>query len=136
MSGVQGKQNMARMLDLLRAAPPAQIGDLPVTCVEDLQDENGRMGPIKGATDRAARNVLVFHLGYRGRIALRPSGTEPKAKAYVEVCSPPAAGASAETWQRRCREVDELTQRLTGDFLHKSLGLVGIQATGQGETKS
>jgi phosphoglucomutase/phosphomannomutase len=128
MSGVQGKQNMARMLDLLRAAPPAEIGGLPVTGVEDLQDENGRMGPIKGATDRAARNVLVFHLGDRGRIALRPSGTEPKAKAYVEVCSPPAAGASAETWQRRCREVDELTRKLTADFLNKSLGLVGVTA--------
>jgi phosphoglucomutase/phosphomannomutase len=129
MSGLQGKQDMARMLDLLRAAPPAAIGGLPVTGLEDLQDENGRLGPIKGATDRAARNVLVFHLGDRGRIALRPSGTEPKAKAYIEVCSPPAAaGTTADAWRRSCREVDELTKTLIADFLQKSLGLVGIQA--------
>jgi phosphoglucomutase/phosphomannomutase len=129
MSGVQGKQNMARMLDLLRAVPPAEIGGLQITRVEDFQDESGRMGPIKGATDRAARNVLVFHLGEQARIALRPSGTEPKAKAYVEVCSQPAGpGTPSRLWQRNCRAVDELAVKLRADFLQKSLGLVGVQA--------
>ena len=70
-----------------------------VTGFDDLQDENGWMGPFKGATDRAARNFLIFHLGHltplpprekgrsegTARIALRPSGTEPKIKCYVEV---------------------------------------------------
>ena len=106
MTGIQGKQHMARMLDRLRATPPQEIGGLAVTAFEDLRDEHGRLGPLKGATDAAARNVLIFRLGDRARIALRPSGTEPKAKAYVEVCSPPAppepprpsGSASAPRW--------------------------------------
>ena len=128
MSGIEGKQNMARMLDRLRASPPKEIGGLPATAVEDLRDENGTFGPMKGATDLAARNVLIFHLGDRGRLTLRPSGTEPKAKAYVEVCSPPyAAGAPAEAWQRSCRDVDELADRLAEDFLQKSLAVIGLE---------
>jgi phosphoglucomutase len=127
MTGIQGKQNMARMLDAMRASPPKIISGLTVTGFEDLRDENGRLGPLKGATDAAARNVLLFHLGDRARIALRPSGTEPKAKTYIEVCSPPSpAGATADTWRRTCHEVDALAKRIADEFQKQALELMGI----------
>jgi phosphoglucomutase len=127
LSGILGKKNMARMLDALREAPPKEIGGLAVTAFEDLRDERSHLGPIKGATDFASRNVLLFRLGDRARIALRPSGTEPKAKAYIEVCSGPCpAGASVALWQRTCRDVDELANRLARDFLQKALALIGM----------
>jgi phosphoglucomutase len=129
MTGIQGKQDMARMLDSLRAEPPKQIGGLTVTAFEDLRDERGRMGPLKGATDRAARNFLIFRLGDRGRVVLRPSGTEPKAKTYLEACSPPCRpGTPAEVWQRTCREVDDLVQRLAQDFQQQALQRIGRTA--------
>jgi phosphoglucomutase/phosphomannomutase len=127
LSGVLGKKNMARMLDALRATPPDKIGGLSVTAFEDLREERGHLGPIKGATDFAARNVLLFHMGERARIALRPSGTEPKAKAYIEACSAPCpAAASAGDWQRTCQDVDELASRLAGDFLQQALAQIGM----------
>jgi phosphoglucomutase/phosphomannomutase len=127
MPGIQGKQNMAKMLDALRAAPPKTIAGLAVTGFEDLRDENGRLGPLKGATDAASRNVLVYHLGEQGRVVLRPSGTEPKAKTYIEVCSPPCpAGATAEAWRRTCANVDELAKRIGLDFQKHALGLIGM----------
>jgi phosphoglucomutase/phosphomannomutase len=126
MTGIQGKQDMARMLDALRATPPKEIGGLKVTGYEDLRDENGRLGPLKGATDAGSRNVLIFYLGDRARIALRPSGTEPKAKTYVEANSAPCApGTSAEAWQKMCREVDELVKRLGKDFQRQALSIIG-----------
>jgi phosphoglucomutase/phosphomannomutase len=118
MSGIQGKQQMAKMLDALRARPPKEIAGLAVTRFEDLQDENGRMGPIKGATDFASRNVLIFQLRDRARVILRPSGTEPKAKAYIEACTQPCpANMSATDWQQSCRDTDALVKRLADDFL-------------------
>jgi phosphoglucomutase/phosphomannomutase len=127
MKGVQGKQDMARMLNRLRAKPPSVIGGLTVTSVEDLSDECGRFGPIKSATDRAARNVLVFRLGERGRVTLRPSGTEPKAKAYIEVCSLPAtAGAAVREWHQLREEVDQLAKRLADDFVAMALASRGV----------
>jgi phosphoglucomutase len=124
MPGIEGKQTMARMLNRLRQSPPQSLGGLAVTGFEDLQDENGWMGPFKGATDRAARNFLIFQLGEHARVALRPSGTEPKAKAYIEVSSPPCpAGTSQEDWQRTCQEVTKQTQHLADDFVRLVMDL-------------
>lgn len=118
MPGIEGKTLMARMLGKLRKTPPSKIGDSTVTKFEDLQDENGWMGEFKGATDKAARNFLIFHVGDSARISLRPSGTEPKAKAYVEVASAPCPhGMSDADWQKRCADVDATAQKLADAFL-------------------
>jgi phosphoglucomutase/phosphomannomutase len=117
MPGIEGKQKMARIIDRLRHEPPPSIGGLKVTAFDDLQDEEGWMGPFKGATDKAARNFLFFQLGDEGRIALRPSGTEPKAKFYVEASSSPCPPGAAEgDWQRVCRQVDKRAKKLGDAF--------------------
>ena len=41
MPGIEGKQNMARMLDRLRKSPPAAIGTETVTERLDLWDRTG-----------------------------------------------------------------------------------------------
>jgi phosphoglucomutase/phosphomannomutase len=118
MPGIEGKMLMARMLERLRKAPPKEIGGLTVTGIDDLLDESGWMGPFKGATDRAARNFMLFQLGDDARVALRPSGTEPKAKAYIEVCSPPRRhGMSDAAWARLCGEVDATANRVADAFM-------------------
>ena len=129
MTGLEGKVNMTRMLDTLRSAPPQIIAGLPVVAFEDLRDEDGRMGPFKGDTDKAARNFLIFRMGGSGgitaKVCLRPSGTEPKAKAYIEVGSDPMkAGTPASAWSASCAEVDRLVQALAGDFLRIAMATV------------
>jgi phosphoglucomutase/phosphomannomutase len=133
MGGLQGRQQMARMLDSLRADPPREVGGLPVSVFEDLRDERGRFGPLKGATDAAARNVLLVRLGERARVALRPSGTEPKAKVYVEACSRPCPpGAAPEEWRRTCAGVDELLRRVSADFVRQALARIGLDPSAAG----
>jgi phosphoglucomutase/phosphomannomutase len=133
MTGVQGKQQMALMLDRLRAEPPRQVAGLEVTGFEDLRDEGGRFGPLRGATDAASRNVLVFRFGDRARAALRPSGTEPKAKIYLEVCTPPCApGTTAEAWGHRRREADALMKQLSEDFVRQALQRIGLDPSAAG----
>jgi phosphoglucomutase/phosphomannomutase len=132
MRGVQGKAQMAKMLDSLRAEPLREAAGLAVTHFEDLRDPNGRLGPLKGATDAASRNVLLFRFGDKARIALRPSGTEPKAKAYVEVCSDPCpSDATPEAWAATCRAVDELLPKLSADFVRQALARVGLDPSAQ-----
>jgi phosphoglucomutase len=133
MAGVHGKQQMGLMLDRLRATPPKEIGGLAVTRFADRRDENGRLGPIKGATDAASRNVLVFHFGEQARVVLRPSGTEPKAKIYLEACSPPCApGTPPGRWRQTCHEVDELAKRLGEAFVRQALALIGLDPSAAG----
>ncbi len=68
----------------LRAEPPAQIAGVPVR-IEDLAELRG-----KRRTD-----ALVF-TGRGLRVAVRPSGTEPKIKCYIEVSKPPTADLATD----------------------------------------
>ncbi len=118
MPGIEGRGLMLRRLDHMRKHPPERIGDFPVTGVEDLYDESGRLGPFKGKTDMGARNFLMYQLGPDARLALRPSGTEPKAKVYLEVCSAPkAVGQSEEAWRASCLLIDGQAKKLGDDFV-------------------
>ncbi len=132
LTGLEGKMNMARMLDALRLNPPREIGGLPVTGFEDLQDENGWMGPFKGDTDKAARNFLIFRLagdGTAAKVCLRPSGTEPKAKAYIEVSGQPWKPGTPQTaWDAACVAIDARVQKLATDFLTQALATIGQTA--------
>ncbi|MUL42477.1 phospho-sugar mutase [Streptomonospora sp. PA3] len=65
----------------LRAEPPRAFGKLEVEAVEDFSAGLGGL---------PATDALRYRLGgpVRGRVVLRPSGTEPKLKAYLEVVLP------------------------------------------------
>ena len=130
MTGLEGKQNMAKMLDTLRGNPPKDVGGFAVAGFEDLRDEAGRMGPFKGDTDKAARNFLIFRMadvdGMSAKVCVRPSGTEPKAKAYIEVsCEPMKAGTAASDWSATCAAVDKRVQHLATAFLTAAMAAVG-----------
>lgn len=68
-----------RILDRLREDPPTQLGGIPVTVAEDLADGVGGLPPTEG---------LRYHLEDRSRVIVRPSGTEPKLKVYLEIIEP------------------------------------------------
>jgi phosphomannomutase len=69
----------------LRAAPPTSLGGLPVVSVEDLAEGAAGLPPTDGLRyrlDGSARGTGV------ARVVVRPSGTEPKLKSYLEVVVP------------------------------------------------
>ncbi len=74
----------------LRAAPPAALGGSPVRSVTDLAPGSAQLPPT---------DALILRLD-GARVVLRPSGTEPKLKAYLEVTEPAAAGGLAEARRR------------------------------------
>ena len=89
--------DQAQVMRLLRADPPAEFGGAPVTALIDLA-----AGPRDAGDERSvpAADVLIFRLA-GARVVLRPSGTEPKIKCYIEIVEPlagrslPAARGSA-----------------------------------------
>ncbi|MGO1745935.1 MAG: phospho-sugar mutase [Microbacterium gubbeenense] len=68
----------------LRADPPAAFGDVAVTRADDL------LLPADGGP---SGDILRFLLDGGSRVIFRPSGTEPKLKAYLDVRADSAADA-------------------------------------------
>jgi phosphomannomutase len=76
---------IAAAVDRLRANPPVVLGGLPVRSAEDLSLGAGDLPATEGLRyrlDGAARGLGP------GRVVVRPSGTEPKLKSYLEVVAP------------------------------------------------
>ncbi len=67
------------VVDRLRQTPPTTLGGLAVEEVEDLSLGSDRLPPTNG---------LRFRLADHARVVVRPSGTEPKIKCYLEVVVP------------------------------------------------
>ncbi|WP_340537448.1 phospho-sugar mutase [Nocardioides sp. GXZ039] len=63
----------------LRATPPTSLGGLEVLQVDDLAEGSPELPPTDG---------LRYRLADDGRVVVRPSGTEPKIKCYLEVVVP------------------------------------------------
>lgn len=127
LPGLDGRIKMEKMLDSLRLDPPHCIAGLIVSRFEDLRDPKGKFGPIKGATDASSRNVLVFELGENARAILRPSGTEPKAKIYVEASSLPRTPFQTDAeWIHTKAGVDMIAQAIGKDLTKQALGRVGL----------
>ncbi|MEQ1504091.1 MAG: phospho-sugar mutase [Myxococcota bacterium] len=73
----------------LRAAPPTALGAAAVTRVVDYL-----AAPVDGLP---TTDLLAYHLDVGDRVLVRPSGTEPKLKAYVEVVEPIGIGTGTGT---------------------------------------
>jgi phosphoglucomutase/phosphomannomutase len=126
MRGAAGKAAIERIQEGLRRQPPPAIGELKVRRFVDHWDESpgSRFGPIRSETDRAARNVLVFQLEEGARVIIRPSGTEPKNKTYIEAASPPLApGADLDAVRA---QVEARARRLEEAFVSHCLAIIGV----------
>jgi len=78
--------DQARVMNRLRADPPADLGGQPVTDLVDLA-----VTPPDGMP---TADVMIFRLA-GARVVLRPSGTEPKIKCYIEITEPRAGRSLA-----------------------------------------
>ena len=89
VEGPGGRARITAMVERLRAEPPSHLGGEPVTEVVDLATGWRGLAPTEG----------VALLAPPSRVVVRPSGTEAKVKAYLEVVVGPDDRTLAE--QRR-----------------------------------
>ena len=81
----RGKNDLSmigRTMGRLRSEPPTELGGLAVEQVEDLSEGSELLPPTDG---------LRYRTSGGDRVVVRPSGTEPKLKAYLESVVPVGA---------------------------------------------
>ncbi|SDK22979.1 phosphomannomutase [Nonomuraea maritima] len=91
----------------LRAEPPKTLGGLTVERADDLSRGDGGLPPTDG---------LRYHLSDGARVVIRPSGTEPKLKCYLEVVVPVTTDVS-EARTQATRALSAIEQSLRDDTL-------------------
>jgi phosphomannomutase len=98
---------ITRAMSGLRAAPPRELAGRAVVSVDDLAAGLGA-----GADRLPPTDGLRYHLSGDARVVVRPSGTEPKLKCYLEIVTPVATTPSAAR-ETASRELDALKQALS-----------------------
>lgn len=86
--GKSGAEEIIAMMKGFRANPPKALGGSPVVMVKDYADLNVTdltTGKIEKMDMPTTSNVLQFFTADGTKVSIRPSGTEPKIKFYVEV---------------------------------------------------
>ncbi len=101
--GKSGAEEIKAMMENFRANPPKEIGGSKVCVVKDyktlkMTDAAGHVSDLKMPE---TSNVLQYFTEDGTKISVRPSGTEPKIKFYIEVkgemgCPKCYASANAE----------------------------------------
>jgi phosphomannomutase len=78
---VTSSEQVAQVMGGIRSAPPTELGGMKVHRIDDL---------AKGLGDLPMTDAVIIHLAgtdqiQKARVIVRPSGTEPKIKCYLEV---------------------------------------------------
>ena len=94
---VNDLDDIGRMMQLLRAQPPAFIGTYAVERIDDF---------AQGFEQYPAGDILRLWVTGGSRVIVRPSGTEPKLKVYLDAFS--ADGTAAERQVAAAATVAEL----------------------------
>lgn len=92
-----GMNQMKALMESLRKNPPKEIGGKAIEKMEDFSPGLNGLPPS---------NVLRFWLKDGSKIVIRPSGTEPKVKIYIEVTA-----SSTQIADQRLKQLQEVCEQ-------------------------
>ena len=86
--GRKGSAEIKKRIELLRLDPPKTIAGINISKIDDYKTglsylKNGKIKKL----DLPKTNLIIYYLEDNSRISVRPSGTEPKIKFYVNLYS-------------------------------------------------
>jgi len=88
LPGKDGLEKMQKIMEHLRKNPPSALAEIPIIAQRDYltgirTDDQG----VKTAMGLPESDVLYYELAGGHWVCIRPSGTEPKIKLYVNTCA-------------------------------------------------
>ena len=87
-TGKSGAEEIVAMMKNFRENPQKEIAGSPVVKIKDyqlLEEKNVTTGEITKLEMPCTSNVLQYYTADGTKVSIRPSGTEPKIKFYIEV---------------------------------------------------
>ena len=97
LQGTDGRARIAAVMAALRQSPPEHIGDSPVARVLDAERGEERTSEGTRPSPLPRADVLAYYAQDGARLIVRPSGTEPKIKFYLELVGRAASADEVAT---------------------------------------
>jgi phosphoglucomutase len=124
--GAKGIGRIKKIMDHLRENEISVVGDF--TVAEKIDRWKGDPQPHLSRTDTSSRNVLILKLADLPdtrsiRITVRPSGTEPKFKIYIEVLGRPFELSAIQGAKAQIVSIQEQLERA---FMAYCYGILGV----------
>lgn len=118
LPGAEGMSKIAKIQTVLRETKPQTIGRFKVLSMKDYWQGE----PFLSETDKVSRNVIVFDIEpvtdtKKIKVTIRPSGTEPKTKIYIETAGDIGVGSERLVQVRTDIEKDFML------YFYKILGI-------------
>ena len=114
--GKSGAEEIVEMMKGFRANPPKQLDGSPIVCNKDYADLTCRClecDKTEKMDFPTTSNVLQFFTKAGDKISIRPSGTEPKIKFYIEVREDMP---SADVYEQTVVKAEEKIERILADL--------------------
>ncbi|NLB90856.1 MAG: phospho-sugar mutase, partial [Clostridiales bacterium] len=98
LPGKDGVEKIQQIMTKLRTSPPTHFGEFGVTAVRDYQTgvRKERKSGEEIAMGLPESDVLYYELEKDAWCCIRPSGTEPKIKLYINTCASTAEEAARQ----------------------------------------
>jgi phosphomannomutase len=116
LPGAEGQRRIRAAMAQLRTRPPERIGDSPVVRVRDFESGEERVHGERRPSGMPRSDVLAFQAEDGARLTVRPSGTEPKIKFYLELAGRAATPVDVAAARSR---LEAEGQALRATLLHE-----------------
>ncbi|MGA9595210.1 MAG: phospho-sugar mutase [Acidimicrobiia bacterium] len=111
--GSEGAEEIAAAVERLAGAPPAELAGISVVSMTDY-----RQGADARPRYLAATPLVELDLGDRGRALVRPSGTEPKLKIYVDLVAKRDPAMTVDTQEAELvAEANEVAEDMASNLV-------------------
>ena len=128
--GEAGAKQIAQIMGVMRETPFVTLGGAEVVKIHDYKVQTTASLAKGTVASRVAMaqllpvsDVLQFEMADGSRVSARPSGTEPKLKFYISVCSPgtPVANFYPQS-VKRVKEIRAELEKFVGGIVGHSRG--------------
>ena len=115
--GKSGAEEIAAIMKQFRENPPKELAGSKVSIIKDyqtLKQTNALAGETSDLEMPVTSNVLQYFTEDRTKVSIRPSGTEPKIKFYIEVHGEMKSAADYDDANRKADEKIETIKKELG----------------------
>lgn len=115
--GKSGAEEIAAIMKQFRENPPKELAGSKVSIIKDyqtLKQTNALTGETSNLEMPVTSNVLQYFTEDRTKVSIRPSGTEPKIKFYIEVHGEMKSAADYDDANRKADEKIETIKKELG----------------------